>query len=211
MYEKKEKVFYYITSLNENYAHPAMPEGVEEGIRRGIYRLQHNDSSGIKIQLLGCGSILRQVELAAAWLQDNGVSADVWSVTSFNELRRDGLACERQQLLSAGQQNPKAYVTKQLENSDGPILATTDHMKSYAEQIRPFIPAGRCYRCLGTDGFGRSDSRENLRRFFEVDWQHVAWAAGVELMKQGELNAEQLQQWRSELNIDASKPDPLYS
>jgi len=84
-------------------------------------------------------------------------------------------------------------------------------MKSYAEQIRPFIPAGRRYRCLGTDGFGRSDSRENLRRFFEVDWQHVAWAAGVELMKQGDLSAEQLQQWRSELNIDASKPDPLYS
>jgi len=103
MYEKKEKVFYYITSLNENYPHPPMPEGVEEGIRRGIYRLSHNSDDGVKIQLLGGGSILRQVEQAAEWLQGKGVSADVWSVTSFNELRRDGLACEREELLTAAE------------------------------------------------------------------------------------------------------------
>ena len=213
MYEKKEKVFYYITSLNENYPHPPMPEGVEEGIRRGIYRLRQAEVKAKKaprVQLLGCGSILRQVEKAADWLAGKGVAADVWSVTSFNELRRDGLACERADYLTAGGQQPVPYVTRQLEGSEGPIIATTDHMKVFAEQIRPFIPAGRRYKTLGTDGFGRSDSRESLRRFFEVDWQHVAWASGVELAKAGQLNAEQLEQWRSELNIDPAKPDPLY-
>ena len=214
MYEKKEKVFYYITSLNENYPHPAMPEGVEEGIRRGIYRLKKSTVKAKKaapVQLLGSGSILRQVEQAAAWLEQQGVAADVWSVTSFNELRRDGLACERTDYLTAGEQQPLPYVTRQLQDSQGPIIAATDHMKAFAEQIRPFIPADRRYKTLGTDGFGRSDTRESLRRFFEVDWQHVAWAAGVELAKAGQLTPQQLQQWRTELNIDAAKPDPLYS
>ncbi|MCD8522157.1 MAG: pyruvate dehydrogenase (acetyl-transferring), homodimeric type [Saccharospirillaceae bacterium] len=217
MYEKKEKVFYYITSLNENYVHPPMPQGVEEGIKRGLYRLKTsviNDGkikTPARVQLLGCGSILRQVEQAAVWLEEKGIAADVWSVTSFNELRRDGLACDRTDLFSAGIQAPEPWVTRQLKESDGPIIATTDHMKSYAEQIRAFIPDGRRYKTLGTDGFGRSDSRENLRRFFEVDWQHVAWASGTELVRSGALNAGELEQWRSELNIDAAKPDPLYS
>ncbi|MBU2039951.1 MAG: pyruvate dehydrogenase (acetyl-transferring), homodimeric type [Gammaproteobacteria bacterium] len=217
MYEKKEKVFYYITSLNENYVHPPMPEGVEEGIKRGLYRLKTSAIKGAKnkkparIQLLGSGSILRQVEQAAQWLEGKGIAADVWSVTSFNELRRDGLACERTALLSATEQPPVPWVTRQLADSEGPIVATTDHMKTYAEQIRAFIPEGRRYRTLGTDGFGRSDSRENLRRFFEVDWQHVAWAAASELVRSGALKAADLEQWRSELNIDAAKPDPLYS
>ena len=217
MYEKKEKVFYYITSLNENYVHPPMPEGVEEGIKRGLYRLKTSAIKGAKnkkparIQLLGSGSILRQVEQAARWLEEKGIAADVWSVTSFNELRRDGLACDRTDLLTAGEQMPQPWVTRQLADSEGPIVATTDHMKTYAEQIRAFIPDGRRYKTLGTDGFGRSDSRENLRRFFEVDWQHVAWAAGTELVKSGALKAADLEQWRSELNIDAAKPDPLYS
>ena len=213
MYEKKEKIFYYITSLNENYPHPPMPDGVEEGIRRGIYQLKQaalKAKKAPRVQLLGCGSILRQVEKAAVWLEEKGVAADVWSVTSFNELRRDGLACERTDYLTAGEQQPVPYVTRQLENTDGPIIATTDHMKVFAEQIRPFIPAGRRYKTLGTDGFGRSDSRDSLRRFFEVDWQHVAWAAGVELARAGQLKPEQLQQWRKELNIDPAKPDPLY-
>jgi len=212
MYEKKEKVFYYITSLNENYVHPAMPEGVEEGIRRGIYRLREStNQSDKKVQLLGSGAILREVEKAAVWLADKGISADVWSVTSFNELRRDGLDCERETMLSAGERRREAYVTLQLQTTAGPIVAATDHMKSYAEQIRPFIPAGRTYKTLGTDGFGRSDSRENLRQFFEVNWQHVAWSAGYELCRLQQLDLTELESWREELGIDASKPDPLYS
>ncbi len=212
MYEKKEKVFYYITSLNENYVHPAMPEGVEEGIRRGIYRLSTASiESDKKVQLLGSGAILREVEKAAVWLADKGISADVWSVTSFNELRRDGLNCERESLLSVGERQRDAYVTLQLQASSGPIVAATDYMKSYAEQIRPFIPAGRTYKTLGTDGFGRSDSRDNLRQFFEVNWQFVAWSAGYELCRLQQLDLTELETWRDELGIDASKPDPLYS
>lgn len=212
MYEKKEKVFYYITSLNENYVHLAMPEGVEEGIRRGIYRLREStNQSDKKVQLLGSGAILREVEKAAVWLADKGISADVWSVTSFNELRRNGLDCERETMLSAGERGREAYVTLQLQTTAGPIVAATDHMKSYAEQIRPFIPAGRTYKTLGTDGFGRSDSRENLRQFFEVNWQHVAWSAGYELCRLQQLDLTELESWREELGIDASKPDPLYS
>jgi len=211
MYEKKEKVFYYITSLNENYAHPAMPEGVEEGIRRGIYRLKESTNKDESVQLLGSGSILRQVEKAAEWLNEKGVAASVWSVTSYNELRRDGLDCEREALLSAGERQREPYVTTQLKGSEGPIISTTDHMKAYSDQIRPYIPTGREFRVLGTDGFGRSDTREALRRFFEVDWQHVAWAAGYELVREGSLSAEELDAWRTELSIDASKPDPVYS
>lgn len=216
MYEKKEKVFYYITSLNENYAHPPMPEGVEEGIRRGIYRLREGSKKGRaknppRVQLMGCGSILRQVEMAADWLNGKGIIADIWSVTSFNELRRDGMACEREKMLSAGEKSPMPYVTRQLAASEGPFVAATDHMKAYADQIRAYMPEGRAYHVLGTDGFGRSDSRENLRRFFEVDWQHVAWSAAVALVEEGKLKPAQLQEWRDELNIDAAKPDPLYS
>lgn len=214
MYQEQERVFYYITTLNENYLHPAMPKGVEEGIRKGIYRLKVSTvkaKAGLAVQLLGSGAILRQVEQAAAWLEGKGIAADVWSVTSFNELRRDGLACERQAYLSAGQESSLPYVTKQLEPSVGPIIAATDYMKAYPEQIRAFIPAGRRYKTLGTDGFGRSDTRDNLRHFFEVDWPHIAWAALAELAREGQIKVEDLAAWRKELGIDASKPDPLYS
>lgn len=213
MYENQEQVFYYITSLNENYQHPAMPEGVEEGIKRGMYLLKKSTVTAkpeTQVQLLGSGAILRQVEQAAAWLAERDIAADVWSATSFNELRRNGLACERKAFLSAGEDAPVPYVTQLLADTQGPVIAATDYMKAFPEQIRPFIPEGRVYKTLGTDGFGRSDTRENLRRFFEVDWQHIAWAALVELAKQNTLSAEQLEVWRKELNIDASKPDPVY-
>ncbi|MFY9180038.1 MAG: pyruvate dehydrogenase (acetyl-transferring), homodimeric type [Venatoribacter sp.] len=214
MYEDKEKIFYYITSLNENYPHPEMPKGVEEGIRKGMYSL-HQSSVKAKpeheVQLLGSGAILRQVEKAAQWLESKKIKAQVWSVTSFSELRRDGLACERKAFLSAGEEAPMPYVTKLLNASNGPIVAATDHIKAYPDMIRAFIPKGRSYKVLGTDGFGRSDTRENLRRFFEVDWQHVAWAAVVELANLGALSQTELDPWRQELGIDASKPDPLYS
>lgn len=213
MYQEKEKIFYYITSLNENYSHPAMPTGVEDGIRKGMYLLKASEvkaATGMSVQLLGSGAILRQVEQASTWLEGKGIAADVWSVTSFTELRREGLACERQDFLSAGADAPLPYVTKQLQTRPGPIIAATDHMKAYAENIRPFVPEGRRYKTLGTDGFGRSDTRENLRRFFEVDWQHIAWAALVELYKTERVEKTLLTQWRKELGIDASKPDPLY-
>lgn len=216
MYEKKEKVFYYITTMNENYVHCAMPEGAEVGIRRGMYSLktvgvESSDNSNC-IQLLGSGSILLQVEKAADWLAEKGMCSQVWSVTSFNELRRDGLGCERKNYLSADQEATaeESYVTRQLKNTLGPIVAATDYIKTYADQIRPFIPAGRDYKVLGTDGFGRSDTRENLRHFFEVDWQHVAWAALYGLQKQGSISAELLESARQELGINAAKLDPLY-
>jgi len=215
MYEKKEKVFYYITTMNENYTHHAMPEGTEEGIRRGMYPLKTvgdaaNDNANC-IQLLGSGAILLQVEKAADWLAEKGICSQVWSVTSFNELRRDGLGCERQDYLSAGENIEVPYVTRQLKNTLGPIIAATDYMKTYADQIRPYIPVEREYKVLGTDGFGRSDTRENLRHFFEVDWQHVAWASLYELKKQGKITDELLNQAREELDINPAKLDPLYS
>jgi pyruvate dehydrogenase E1 component len=215
MYEKKEKVFYYITTMNENYTHHAMPEGAEEGIRRGMYSLKTvgeaaKDNSNC-LQLLGSGAILLQVEEAADWLANKGYCCQVWSVTSFNELRRDGLGCERQDYLTAGEKLEEAYVTRQLKNTEGPIIAATDYMKTYADQIRPYIPEGREYKVLGTDGFGRSDTRENLRHFFEVDWQHIAWAALYELKKQGKITDEVLTQAREELDINPAKLDPLYS
>jgi pyruvate dehydrogenase E1 component len=215
MYEKKEKVFYYITTMNENYNHPAMPEGAEEGIRRGMYLLKtvgdaakNNENC---IQLLGSGAILLQVEKAADWLAEKGICSQVWSITSFNELRREGLGCERQDYLSAGEKIEEPYVKRQLKNTEGPIIAATDYIKTYADQIRPYIPEGRAYKVLGTDGFGRSDTRENLRNFFEVDWQHVAWAALYELKKQGNISVEMLNQSREELGINPAKLDPLYS
>ncbi|MFT4763706.1 MAG: pyruvate dehydrogenase E1 component, partial [Oleispira sp.] len=215
MYEKKEKVFYYITTMNENYTHLAMPEGAEDGIRRGMYSLKTvgdaaKDNKNC-IQLLGCGAILLQVEKAADWLAEKGICSQVWSVTSFNELRRDGLGCERQDYLSAGETLEEPYVKRQLKSTAGPIIAATDYMKTYADQIRPYIPENREYKVLGTDGFGRSDTRENLRYFFEVDWQHVAWAALYELKKQGSVSAETLNQAREELGINPAKLDPLYS
>jgi pyruvate dehydrogenase E1 component len=215
MYEKKEKVFYYITTMNENYNHPAMPEGAEEGIRRGMYLLKtvgdaakNNENC---IQLLGSGAILLQVEKAADWLAEKGICSQVWSVTSFNELRREGLGCERQDYLSAGEKIKEPYVTRQLKKTVGPIIAATDYIKTYADQIRPYIPENRTYKVLGTDGFGRSDTRENLRHFFEVDWQHIAWAALYELKKQGNISVEMLNQSREELGINPAKLDPLYS
>ena len=214
MYEDKEKVFYYITSLNEDYPHPPMPKGVEEGIKKGMYRLKESTVDAKKnreVQLLSCGAILLQAERASQWLEEKGVKAHVWSVTSFNELRRDGLACERQDYLSAGNTDVIPYVTKLLNDTQGPIIAATDYMKAYADLIRGFIPEGRVYKTLGTDGFGRSDTRENLRRFFEVDWQHIAWAAAVELYKGKTVSLKELNAWRDELSIDPSKPDPLYS
>ena len=186
MIGEQEDVFYYLTLMNENYQHPAMPEGCEEGILRGMYLLQSAENA--KVQLLGSGVILREVLAAAELLQDDfGVAADVWSVPSFTELRRDGMEVDRWNTLHPGEEPKTAWIGTQLGDRPGPVVAATDYMRSFADQIRPWVNAP--YRVLGTDGFGRSDYRKTLRSFFEVDRHHVALAALTELAKTGEVDA----------------------
>ncbi|HET7595414.1 MAG TPA: pyruvate dehydrogenase (acetyl-transferring), homodimeric type, partial [Burkholderiales bacterium] len=188
MYQEQEDVYYYITVMNENYAHPAMPEGAERGILKGMYLLREGQAkkNQPKVQLLGSGTILREVLAGAELLEQEGIAADVWSVTSFNELRRDGLAAQRWNMLHPESEPRLSYVEQCLRDRPGPFVAATDYMKAYADQIRAFLPA-RPYIALGTDGFGRSDTREHLRRFFEVDRQYVALAAMKALADGGTL------------------------
>ena len=209
MFQEQEKVFYYVTTLNENYVHPPMPEGIEEGIRKGMYKLRPSSSRARKkrVQLLGSGAILRQVLAAAELLEEkHGVAADVWSVTSFTELRRDGLRAERHNLLNPEATPQTSYVAQALADSSGPVIAATDYMRSFADQIRPFVD--RRYSVLGTDGFGRSDTREGLRDFFEVDPRWIALAALKALTDDGVLSESQVTAARDELGIDPHKPDP---
>jgi pyruvate dehydrogenase E1 component len=207
MYTEQEDVYYYITVLNENYPHPEMPAGCEEGIRRGMYLLREPDMA--QVQLMGSGSILREVIAAAEMLEERwGVSANIWSVPSFNELRKDGHAIQRRNRLNPDQAAKTPYITGLLKDRQGPVVAATDYIRAYADQVREFIPQDE-YIVLGTDGFGRSDTRENLRRFFEVDRRHIAWAALVGLNRQGEFDDEALIKARSVLEIDPDKPLPL--
>jgi pyruvate dehydrogenase E1 component len=211
MVTNQEDVFYYITLMNENYEHPAMPPGAEEGILKGMYLLRESKAKHKnRVQLLGSGTILREVEAAAQLLEtDWGVAADVWSATSFTELRREGLAAERWNLLHPEAKPRIPYVTQALEKRPaGPVVAASDYMKAFAEQIRPFIPQGRPYRALGTDGFGRSDSRAKLRYFFEVNRHFVAVAALKSLAEQGELKPRQVGEAIKKYGIDPEKPDP---
>jgi pyruvate dehydrogenase E1 component len=174
MVAEQEDVFYYLTLMNENYPHPAMPEGAEEGILRGIHPISDPTHPG-DIQLLGSGTILREVEAAADLLREDwGVEAGVWSVTSFTELAREGMGAERWNLLHPGDEQRVPYAASVLP--DTPAVAATDYMRAFAEQIRPYVPSSS-YTVLGTDGFGRSDWRRSLREFFEVDRRYVALAA----------------------------------
>ncbi|AKJ41445.1 pyruvate dehydrogenase (acetyl-transferring), homodimeric type [Pragia fontium] len=208
MYGNQENVYYYITTLNENYHMPAMPQGVEEGIRKGIYKLETvkgKDGKG-HVQLMGSGSILPHVREAAQILaNDYGITSDVYSVTSFTELARDGQDCERWNMLHP-QETPRVPYVAQVMN-DAPAVASTDYMKLFAEQIRNFIPASD-FRVLGTDGFGRSDSRENLRHHFEVDASYVVVAALGELAKRGEVNTSVVAEAITKFGIDADKVNP---
>jgi pyruvate dehydrogenase E1 component len=185
MCTEQEDVFYYLTVMNENYVHPPMPAGVEEAILRGLYLLREAPAGdGPRVQLLGSGAILREVEAAAELLRDDfGVAADVWSATSFTELRREGLEVERWNRLNPTEPQRRAYVEECLGGREGPVVAASDYIRTFADQIRPFVP-GR-YVVLGTDGFGRSDYRVALRRFFEVDRHHVALAALKALADEG--------------------------
>jgi pyruvate dehydrogenase E1 component len=208
MLSEQEDVFYYITLMNENYRHPAMPKGAEEGILRGMYRLRESKKrKGPRVQLLGSGTILCEVLAAAELLEsDFKVAADVWSVTSFTELRRDGIEAERWNMLHPLEDAREAYVSRCLSADRGPVVASTDYIRAFADQIRQWVP-GR-YRVLGTDGFGRSDFRSALRRFFEVDRHYVAVAALKELADEGAIDPKRVQEAIERYEIDSQAPVP---
>jgi pyruvate dehydrogenase E1 component len=208
MYHLGENKFYYITTMNENYHQPEMPAGAEEGIIQGMYALRRAPKKKApRVQLMGAGTILREVEAAAEILEkDYGVLADIWSLTSINELQREGTAAVRWNLLHPEEEPKVPYVTRQLEGTEGPVIAATDYMKAHAEQLRQFIP--RRYAVLGTDGFGRSDTRERLRRFFEVSREYVALAALRALADEGTIKMSVVVEAMRAFNISAEKPDP---
>ena len=208
MIENRESVYYYITAMNENYVHPAMPEGVEEGIKRGIYRFRE---AGIEsehtVRLLGGGTILREVIAAAEMLEkDWKIAAEVYSVTSFNELARDGLAAERWNMLHPNDDPKVPYIGEVLPQGGGPIVSSTDYMKSYSDQVREYVHD--TFVALGTDGFGRSDTREKLREFFEVDRNYVTVAALYALQNDGALDAVTVAKAVQQYGIDPDKPNP---
>lgn len=209
MFEKMDNVFYYITVMNENYTHPDMPEGAEAGIIKGMYLFKEAEKPGKKqVQLLGSGTILREVIKAAALLkEDFDISADIWSVTSFNELRKEGLSVERYNRMHPQEPEKVSYVTQLLKGRKGPVIAATDYMRLYADQIRPFVEAP--YITLGTDGYGRSDTRERLRHFFEVDAKFIVIAVLHALVKQGDMSADTLTEAMKKYGVDADKPDPI--
>ncbi|HZZ66338.1 MAG TPA: pyruvate dehydrogenase (acetyl-transferring), homodimeric type [Candidatus Baltobacteraceae bacterium] len=209
MLANQEDVYYYITLLNENYRHPEMPAGAQDGILRGMYRLgEAAQGDGPAVQLLGSGAILREVEAAAEMLQnDFEIRADVWSVTSFNELRRDGIDVERWNMLHPQIEQRTSYVEQCLGGQPGPVIASTDYIRTFADQIRPFVP--RRYVTLGTDGFGRSDFRRKLREFFEVDRRYVAVAALKALADEEQIKRSLVAEAISRYGIDPDKPNPV--
>jgi len=213
MFQEQENVFYYLTAMNENYAHPDMPEGSREGILKGLYQLSSSEvakSSGKapRVQLLGSGTILNEAIAAAELLQnDFGVAADIWSATSFNELTRDGQDVERWNRLHPEAAPRVSHVEACLKDREGPVIAASDYMKAFAEQIRPFVPAG--YYTLGTDGFGRSDSREALRRHFEVDRHYIVVTALKALADAGTVPVKNVTEAIRKYGIDSDKPNPV--
>jgi pyruvate dehydrogenase E1 component len=200
MYAEQEDVFFYITLMNENYHHPALPEGVEEGILRGMYLLRNPGDA--RVQLMGSGTILREVEAAADLLEsDFGVKANVWSATSFTELRRDGMEVERWNLLHPGAEQRVPYAASALDGHDGPIVAASDYMRAFPDGIRPYV-GDRSFTALGTDGYGRSDFRKTLRSFFEVDRYHVVLAA-LRALGEDKLAAKAIKNYGIETEGDA--------
>ena len=210
MYQEQEDIYYYITVMNENYPHPEMPKGAEQGILKGMYLFSEGSKKKKEpcVQLLGSGTILREVIAAAAILKDDyNVNADIWSVTSFNELRREALDVVRWNMLHPTESTKASHVENCLQGREGPVVAATDYMKIYADQIREFIPGH--YRVLGTDGFGRSDTREKLRHFFEVDRFYITVAALKALSEEGKIPSEQVVQAMQKYGIDPEKPNPV--
>ena len=212
MVEKQDNVYYYITLLNENYPQPGLRPGTEEQIVQGMYLLEEGAKKTPRVNLLGSGSILREAIAAKALLeQDCGVAANVWSCPSFNELGREGLDAERWNLLHPTAEPRLPFVTRQLQPYAGPVIASTDYVKAYAEQIRGFIPKGRAYKVLGTDGFGRSDFRWKLRRHFEIDRHYIVVAALKALAEEGSVPASAVTEAIARYGIDPNKVNPLYA
>lgn len=210
MLAEQEDVFYYITVMNENYEHPALPEGSQSAILKGMYLFREGSKKKLRVQLLGSGTILREVIAAGELLEaDWDVAADVWSATSFTELRREGLSMDRWNLLHPEGKPRVPYAAQCLEKRAGPIIAATDYIKTYAEQIRPYLPKGRAYSVLGTDGYGRSDSRAKLRHFFEVNRYFVTVAALKALADQGEVKPKVVTDAIRKYGIDPEKTDPV--
>lgn len=207
MYDEQENIFYYITVMNENYAHPALPKGAEDGILKGLYLFRSGGRKKKKVQLLGSGTILREVIAAADLLeQEFGVSSDIWSATSFNELRREADEVERWNRLHPESPARETYVTSCFKDRNGPFIAATDYIKQYADQIRAWVPGH--FVVLGTDGFGRSDTRQQLRKYFEVDRFHIVIAALKSLADEGKITASEVSRAIKIYGIDPSKPHP---
>ena len=214
MVEKQDNVFFYLTLLNENYAMPGLKPGTEEQIIKGMYLLEEGVGAkkAPRVNLMGSGTILRESMEARKLLEsDWGVAANVWSCPSFNELTRDGQDCERWNLLHPTQTPRVPFVTQQLSAHAGPVVASTDYMKNYAEQIRAFIPKDRSYRVLGTDGFGRSDFRSKLREHFEVNRHYIVVAALKALADEGAVPATKVAEAIQKYGIAADKINPLYA
>jgi pyruvate dehydrogenase E1 component len=222
MLQEQEDHYYYITVMNENYAHPDMPKGCEEGVIKGMYLLRDSGVGSREsgkgkgkaaapcVQLLGSGTILREVIAAAELLEkDFGVKSDIWSCPSFVELRRDGFDAERWNRLHPEAKQRVPYVTGLLEGRSGPAIAATDYVREFADQIRAFMPEGMRYTVLGTEGFGRSDTREHLRDFFEVDRYWIAHAALSALAKEGKVSSKDVSRAIKEYKLDPEKPNPL--
>jgi len=211
MYELGDECFFYVTMYNEDYAMPAMPEGAEEGILRGIYKFRSAANGEATVQLFGSGPILNEVLRAQEILAEKyQIAADVWSVTSYTELRREAIATERWNRLHPAEAERKTYIEAALEGAKGPIIAASDYMKALPDVLAPWLQdAGRCRLVtLGTDGFGRSDNREHLRRHFEVNAESIVGATLSRLAREGKIDAKSAQESLAELGIDVEAKDP---
>jgi pyruvate dehydrogenase E1 component len=211
LYEDGDTAIYYLTTENENYEMPAMPEGVEEGIVRGIYRLSTVESEGdLRVQLFGSGAILRSVLAAQKIMAERyNISSDVWSVTSYSELRRDAQTCERWNMLHPAEPRRQSYIETELAESKGPFIAASDYVRAVPEQLQSWIPGD--YFVLGTDGMGRSETRERLRRHFEVDAECVTIAALYRLARLGQIDVSLVDKAIQDLDVDPEKINPLYA
>jgi pyruvate dehydrogenase E1 component len=210
MFANQENVFYYVTTMNENYTHPAMPKGAEEGIVKGMYLFRAGGKKRRKVQLMGSGTILREVIAASEMLNEEwGVDADIWSATSFNEMTREAQAIDRWNRLHPLEKQKSSYLEQCLSGRRGPVIAATDYIRSYADQIRKWVPGS--YTVLGTDGFGRSDTRAQLRKHFEVNRYHIVVAALKALADTDELPAGKVDDAIKKYGINPEKPNPLYA
>ena len=208
MHEKKENIFYYITAMNENYSHPEKPKGSDEGILKGMYLFKEGGNKGkTKVQLLGSGTILREIIAASKILsKEYNIDSDIWSVTSFNELRRNGMETERVNLLNPNEKPKKTYVQKCLDKRDGPVIAASDYTRAFADQIRPYTD--KTFYSFGTDGYGRSDTRKNLRKFFEVDKEHIVAFTLSALAKEQLIGSKDANKAIKKFKIDKDRDFP---